>query len=297
MKFNPPPNWPPPPAGWSPPPGWRPDPSWPRPPEGWPLWVDEERTFVLARPFGAAPPPQRQPRDRWYLRTTAVVVFLLFCFPVGVVLSWLRTDWSLRRRGAITAVVAVVVLILGATSSPPPAKTVQLSSPVGGVATLSAPTSAPTPSSGAAIPGSTSAKPSTSPAAATTTRPVSAAPTSHAAALPPAPTTATTTRPAAPPPPAPTTKAPPPKQPTQAPTSQRSTCGAPSNPYGYNFCGDGSYVTGPPGDICDYFDCIDNFWHGRGYMVECNDGTYSMSGGLRGACSDHGGEDQPVYSG
>jgi hypothetical protein len=32
-------------------------------------------------------------------------------------------------------------------------------------------------------------------------------------------------------------------------------------------------------------------------MVECNDGTYSMSGGIRGACSYHSGEERPVYSG
>jgi hypothetical protein len=37
-RFNPPPNWPAPPAGWSPPPGWQPDPSWGPPPAGWPVW-------------------------------------------------------------------------------------------------------------------------------------------------------------------------------------------------------------------------------------------------------------------
>ena len=39
-QFNPPPGWPPAPAGWTPPPGWQPDPSWPPPPPGWQLWVD-----------------------------------------------------------------------------------------------------------------------------------------------------------------------------------------------------------------------------------------------------------------
>jgi 5-methylcytosine-specific restriction endonuclease McrA len=38
-QFNPPPNWPPPPASWSPPPGWQPDPSWPPAPPGWQLWI------------------------------------------------------------------------------------------------------------------------------------------------------------------------------------------------------------------------------------------------------------------
>jgi hypothetical protein len=39
MRFNPPPGWPPAPAGWTPPPGWQPDPSWPQAPTDWPLWV------------------------------------------------------------------------------------------------------------------------------------------------------------------------------------------------------------------------------------------------------------------
>lgn len=84
---------------------------------------------------------------------------------------------------------------------------------------------------------------------------------------------------------------------TQAAAAKASTaCGAPSNPYGYNFCGKGGYITSPAAEICSYFDCIANFSNGHGYMVECNDGTYSMSGGIGGACSDHGGEDRPVYS-
>ncbi len=37
-RYNPPPNWPQPPAGWTPPPGWQPDPSWGPPPPGWQLW-------------------------------------------------------------------------------------------------------------------------------------------------------------------------------------------------------------------------------------------------------------------
>ena len=40
-RFNPPPGWPPAPAGWTPPPGWSPDPSWPSPPPGWQLWVED----------------------------------------------------------------------------------------------------------------------------------------------------------------------------------------------------------------------------------------------------------------
>ena len=47
-------------------------------------------------------------------------------------------------------------------------------------------------------------------------------------------------------------------------------------------CGRGSLVYNPPTDVCSYFNCIPNFPNGTGYMVECNDGMYSMSGGRPG---------------
>ncbi len=109
-----------------------------------------------------------------------------------------------------------------------------------------------------------SQKPSPSPAAASSQAP-------SPAAAPPAPV---------PPPP------PPPP----------STCGAPSNPWGYNFCG-GNLIYSPPGTFCNYFNCIPSFWKSTlGYVDECNDGTYSHSGGRQGACSYHGGEMRPLYS-
>jgi hypothetical protein len=33
-----------------------------------------------------------------------------------------------------------------------------------------------------------------------------------------------------------------------------------------------------PVDVCSYFSCIANFDNGTGYMTQCNDGMYSMSG-------------------
>lgn len=39
--FNPPPNWPQPPAGWVPPPNWLPDRKWGPAPTGWQLWIEE----------------------------------------------------------------------------------------------------------------------------------------------------------------------------------------------------------------------------------------------------------------
>lgn len=74
-------------------------------------------------------------------------------------------------------------------------------------------------------------------------------------------------------------------------------CGAPNNPYGFNFCGQGGHIYNPPSDICNYFSCIDNFWNGRGYMVECQDSNYSMSGGIDGVCNDNGGTERVVYGG
>jgi hypothetical protein len=74
-------------------------------------------------------------------------------------------------------------------------------------------------------------------------------------------------------------------------------CGAPANPYGYNLCGRGGHITNPAPDVCAYFDCIPNFDNGTGYMVECHDAMYSMSGGRQGACSYHRGVWRPVYGG
>jgi hypothetical protein len=66
---------------------------------------------------------------------------------------------------------------------------------------------------------------------------------------------------------------------------------------GYNFCHRGTLIYNPDPSTCSYFQCIGNFDNGTGYMEECRDGEYSMSGGHSGACSYHGGEQQPVYSG
>lgn len=288
MRFNPPPNWPRLPDGWSPPPDWRPDPSWPQPPWGWPLWVEEDETFISPRKTFEARPTTLP----WYRRTVTVVLALILFFPVGLVLLWMRPDWTVRRRGAITALIAVLVIIIAATNNHPPTTTTQLSPAAGRGSTSLDSSSSSASASATAAPSATTATPSGPGTAATSAPAKSSAP---AVVAPPA--QATTTQ-AAPPPPAPTTQAPPPPRPsTQAPPPKPSTCGAPSNPYGYNFCGVGGFVTSPASGVCDYFDCIDNFWNGRGYMVECNDGTYSMSGGIRGACSYHGGEDRPVYSG
>ena len=46
--WNPPPNWPPAPAGWTPQPGFMPDPAWGPAPTGWPLWIDQSAQVTSA---------------------------------------------------------------------------------------------------------------------------------------------------------------------------------------------------------------------------------------------------------
>lgn len=118
-----------------------------------------------------------------------------------------------------------------------------------------------------------------------------------------APTTTrpATTRPATPKPVATTQAA---AKPTPTPVPVRatakpkplvaSTCGAPANPWGYSFCG-GSYISSPPASFCDYFDCIASFWENtKGYVMQCEDHTFSHSGGRSGSCSHHGGNLRPL---
>ena len=45
-----------------------------------------------------------------------------------------------------------------------------------------------------------------------------------------------------------------------------------------------------PTGFCASHDCIPSFASGRGSIIECADHEWSHSGGLRGACSGHGGE-------
>jgi hypothetical protein len=56
FRFNPPPGWPPSPAGFVPPPGWQPDPRWPDPPPGWQFWLaDGDPPSAAARSEVAGP--------------------------------------------------------------------------------------------------------------------------------------------------------------------------------------------------------------------------------------------------
>jgi hypothetical protein len=120
---------------------------------------------------------------------------------------------------------------------------------------------------------------------------VAAAPSSA-----PSPTPREAPSPKAQPSPSPSTLAAQPAPAAPPPPAAQNTCGAPANPWGYNFCG-GNLIYSPPSNLCSVFNCIPNFWRSTaGYVDQCNDGTYSHSGGRQGACSYHGGEKRPLYS-
>lgn len=88
-------------------------------------------------------------------------------------------------------------------------------------------------------------------------------------------------------------------RPTQPPHTPTPCPGINCNPWGYNFS-PGNLITTPPSNFCAYFNCISSFWEpddpDGGYVVQCGDGTYSQSGGERGACSYHNGVSRPLYS-
>lgn len=72
-------------------------------------------------------------------------------------------------------------------------------------------------------------------------------------------------------------------------------CGAPENPYGYNYCG-GVLVHEAAPDVCRWFDCVPGFWAGRGYLTVCSDGRIGMVGGPTGRCPERAGRKDPVYA-
>ena len=84
--------------------------------------------------------------------------------------------------------------------------------------------------------------------------------------------------------------------PPAAPTARHATpqppgerrCGAPANPFGYDFCG-GDRIRRPHRDVCEWFDCAPGFWSGRGWLVQCRDGSVSLTGGQRDSCARNDG--------
>lgn len=132
-------------------------------------------------------------------------------------------------------------------------------------------------------------------AASTLTPTATTQPTISATTAPKVTPTAQPTRQATPTP-RPTQRATP--KPTPRPT-QPACQALNNNPWCYNFS-PGKLIYVPPSGFCNYFNCIPTFYGsddpGDGYIIECQDTTYSQSGGESGACSYHGGVLRPLYS-
>lgn len=80
-------------------------------------------------------------------------------------------------------------------------------------------------------------------------------------------------------------------------TTPARAVGVNGNPWGYNFSSvRGTLIYKPDPAFCRYFHCINNFPNGKGYVVECLDGMYSKSGGIRGSCAFHHGNGQILYA-
>jgi hypothetical protein len=67
------------------------------------------------------------------------------------------------------------------------------------------------------------------------------------------------------------------------------------NPWGYNFacCKE---IFEPPSDFCSFFSCVATFHSGTGYVVQCDDGLYSLTGGEgKKTCASHEGYDRTLF--
>ncbi|WP_028569252.1 hypothetical protein [Salinispora tropica] len=76
--------------------------------------------------------------------------------------------------------------------------------------------------------------------------------------------------------------------PAPSPIAAPDLCGAPTNPLGYGFCA-GDPIRKPVTEVCDWLDCVPGFWDGRGYLVQCGNGSVSLAGGSPRVCGQHDG--------
>jgi len=190
---------------------------------------------------------------------------------LGVVVLFRRLpQLGLTTRGHAVALIVGGLLVVGVGSRIPGSAAQNPNAGDSSQATAQAPTTAPAPTP--------TAKPTSTPTPTPTPTAATPPPTQKPVVV------VATAKPAAPPPP--------------PPPPAFNYCGAPSNPWHYNFCG-GSLVSNPPNPtFCNYFGCIASFWTedipNDGYVIQCVDGTYSLSGGESGSCSHHGGNSRPL---
>lgn len=210
---------------------------------------------------------------------------LIFAIGVVVILLVALNAWGLRGRipmlrsrnkvvaAAGWAVIVLAWLTVAGLAAPP-----QTDSP-----SSAGPPAALNPTASSSLTPSFSPTPTATPSPVATPTPT---PTPIVATAPP------TSKPVVP---APT------KAPAPPPAPAFSYCGAPANPWHYNFCG-GNLVYSPPSGICGYFACIASFWNedipNDGYVVQCVDGKMSLSGGERGGVcgAGHGGPGRTLYA-
>ena len=235
-------------------------------------------------------------RSGTWWKAVAASLFYAFCL-VGVIAGIATVSWAIA--GFYLSVLAIGVLVVTFISyrTARPANVAILAGLLVAFTTFGV-SAANAPTQRTSSPHGTAATPeSTSPPASS--GPVAQAQPSTSATPSPTPTSSPTPSPTPTPVPTPVPTAVPtpvatPTQTPAPPPPPKNLCGAPNNPWGYNFCG-GTTISSPPADFCSYFSCIASFWNGRGYVIECNDGTYSKSGGIRGSCSYHGGDLRPLY--
>lgn len=202
-------------------------------------------------------------RMQWtVIGVLAVSVFFIFCLFFSLMLTSLSRQNANQVRAVATELATEVLATMTETPMPTTTPTVSLvptARLITMTPTVSVMTFTPTPT-----PSST---PTTTPK-----------PQPTATKLPP---TKTRLPPSATP--QPTTK-------LKAPSD-----GAPPNPWGYNFtcC---QLIYSPPSGFCSYFACIENFWNGVGYVIQCQDSMFSKSGGRSGSCSHHSGNGRKLYA-
>jgi len=68
------------------------------------------------------------------------------------------------------------------------------------------------------------------------------------------------------------------------------------NPWGYNW-GCCKSIKDPPSDFCSFFACVLTFHNGTGFVVQCEDGLFSLTGGTgRQTCISHNGYKRTLYA-